>query len=733
MIFAWSFTLQWTPLSIVAGVCMVVAGALLSFLAWKRSGFVRSVGVLEGLRLLVITLVAVTLNQPEWLEQYFPQEQPTLVVLGDASRSMETRDVIDPENPSSPPTSRRESIEPMLKKDVWESLSTKLDVVFERFSSSLVDSAEGTDLNAALSGVLRKHPNLRGVVLLSDGDWNLGDPPARAAGRLRAKNVPVFVVGAGSESRLPDIELTRLDAPTFGVTSKPIRIPFVIESALPRDYKTTVTLKPSSGKVVTKEVLVPAMGRLEDVIVWKPEETGDFTLTMNVPLNERELIRENNERTVPINIREESLKVLLVEGFPRWEYRYLRNALNRDPGVDVSCLLFHPGLSKVGGGQGYIKSFPATLEELAKFDVVFLGDVGLGNDQLTAEQCRLIKGLVKSQAGGLILMPGLRGRHLSLSDTELDELYPVVLDQVQPRGWGSRIPVQFELTETGRRSLLTKLEDGEDANARVWESLPGFQWYSAVVRAKAGTEVLAHHKTDWNKFGRTPLLVTKTFGTGKILFMGTDGAWRWREGVEDKYHYRFWGQVIRWMAYQRSMAQGELMRLFYSPDRPQTDHAVTLNANVMSSSGELLQAGAAIVQIVAPSGKTESVRLMPSGDEWGLFSSAFTPQEHGQYQLTLTCNENQSSLETTLFVQGVSRERLGQPARFDVLEEITSISGGRMSHTDEIRNLLDEIASLPEPEPLVRRLRLWCHPIWAGFLVLTLGIFWTGRKMTGAI
>jgi len=73
------------------------------------------------------------------------------------------------------------------------------------------------------------------------------------------------------------------------------------------------------------------------------------------------------------------------------------------------------------------------------------------------------------------------------------------------------------------------------------------------------------------------------------------------------------------------------------------------------------------VQIIAPSGKTESVRLTPSGDEWGLFSSAFTPQEHGQYQLTLTCNENQSSLETTLFVQGVSRERLGQPARFDVL------------------------------------------------------------------
>ena len=58
--------------------------------------------------------------------------------------------------------------------------------------------------------------------------------------------------------------------------------------------------------------------------------------------------------------------------------------------------------------------------------------------------------------------------------------------------------------------------------------------------------------------------VTKTYGTGKVLFMGTDSAWRWREGVEDRYHYRFWGQVARWMAYQRTMAQGQSMRLFFT-------------------------------------------------------------------------------------------------------------------------------------------------------------------------
>ena len=142
------------------------------------------------------------------------------------------------------------------------------------------------------------------------------------------------------------------------------------------------------------------------------------------------------------------------------------------------------------------------------------------------------------------------------------------MDSSQPGGWGSRIANHFELTELGRRSLLTKLADTQDDNVEVWEGLPGFQWYAPVLRAKAGTDVLCVHKDASNQFGRLPLLVTRTFGAGKVLFMGTDGAWRWRKGVEDKYHYRFWGQVVRWMAYQRNMAKGETMRLYYVPDQP---------------------------------------------------------------------------------------------------------------------------------------------------------------------
>ena len=82
-------------------------------------------------------------------------------------------------------------------------------------------------------------------------------------------------------------------------------------------------------------------------------------------------------------------------------------------------MLYHPKLKGVGGGKDYIKEFPQTLDELSKFDVIFLGDVGVGDGQLTMEDCRRIKGLVENQATGLILMPGFRGRQLSLVETEL--------------------------------------------------------------------------------------------------------------------------------------------------------------------------------------------------------------------------------------------------------------------------------------------------------------------------
>jgi hypothetical protein len=719
-----------TPASIALAAIVVAVTAVLCYFAWRRSGFRSSFGLLELTRLAIVLLAAIMFNQPEWIEEYRPEEQPTVAVLWDASASMTTRDAVPPGG--STPLSRREAIAPLVEPAAWSALQSRWNVVTASIAES--QPGRGTDLFDPLAQAPDKFKNLLGVVLISDGDWNEGRPPVQAASQLRLKSVPVFTIPVGSRTRLPDVELLSLDAPTFGIAGKAVRIPFTIESALPRDYVTTVTLKTSDGEQLTREVRIAAMGRTSDAVNWKPKSTGDFTLTLEVPKHADETLPDNNRLTAPISIREEKLKVLVVESYPRWEYRYLRNALSRDPGVEVACLLFHPGLSKVGGGnKDYIKEFPSGLDELSKFDVVFLGDVGLDDGQLTQEQCRLLKGLVEHQASGLVFMPGWQGRQATLLETELGDLCPVLFDPAQPGGWGSRTPGHFELTESGRRSLLTKLADTQDDNMEVWEDLPGFQWYAAVLRAKAGSDVLAVHKDVSNEHGRLPLLATRTYGAGKVLFMGTDGAWRWRKGVEDKYHYRFWGQVVRWMAYQRNMAKGETMRLFFTPDQPQLRQALALHAHVMDRSGEPLAKGDATAKIVAPSGKSEVVRFVSGGDEWGVFHGRFTAEEPGQHEVTLRCEQTGATLETTFFVQGAAVERVGKPARPEVLEEIARVTRGKVLDPSKRDELVQLLSDLPEPPLEVRRVQLWSHPVYAGLLIFLLGAFWVGRKTIGLI
>jgi len=728
-----SLSFDGSPAMMIFGGSAVLVTGLLGLIAWRRGGYNKRTAFLELLRLLIVVLVAVTLLKPEWRQWFEPVQKPELIILYDRSDSMITKDVVDPAAPAKAPLSRAVAMAGFLNPDAWSGVDDHLDIVFEPFSSNLEPAESASDINAALGALSDAHPTLSGVVLLSDGDWNAGDSPVRAAASLGVRNVPVFAVPVGSETRLPDIELLSLDAPTFGVVGKPLRIPFAVESALTEDWTATVELTTTGGETLSRQIVVPSMSRLDDAFTWQPGIAGEVTLKLTLPSAPGEFNTVNNTLEAPIEIRDEQLKVLVIESFPRWEYRYLRNALERDPGVEVNCLLFHPDLEMIGGGRGYLEEFPAE-DRLTSYDVIVLGDVGIGDGQLSADECAEIRRMVQSQAAGLVFLPGFRGGHASLLRSALGELYPVVLDEAQARGWGSPVPGQFQLTEVGAGSLLTRLEEGDGANQRVWEKLPGFQWYAAALRPKAGSEVLATHSSESSRFGRIPLIVTRTFGTGKILFMGTDGAWRWRKGVEDKYHYRFWGQVARWMAYQRNMSEGELLRLFYSPDRPKAGGVVTLNVNAISAGGEPLQQATVIAQLVSPSGKTQSLRLASAGGEaWGLFSGNFTPLEGGSYQVIVTCSETAASLEASLSVQGASREKVGRPVRRDVLEEIARLSGGRIMPGVDIDAVVAAVSAMPAPEPREHRLPIWSHPAWAGLVLLLLGVFWTGRKMAGVI
>jgi len=451
-----------------------------------------------------------------------------------------------------------------------------------------------------------------------------------------------------------------------------------------------------------------------------------------LPREPDEALPENNEQAFRIAVRLETLKVLVVDSLPRWEYRYLRNALERDPGVEMNCILFHPGMS-AGGGRNYLPSFPGTKEALSRYDVIFLGDVGIGQNDLTEKDAELIKGLVEQQASGLVFLPGRRGRQQTLLKSPLQDLLPVVLDPTRPEGTGMQNESALLLSTVGKSHLLTRFDTDADRNEEIWRYLPGFYWSAAVEKSRPGSEVIAVHSALRNSWGRTPLLVTRSFGSGKVLFMGTDSAWRWRRGVEDKFHYRFWSQVVRWMAHQRHLAEKEGIRLSYSPETPQAGDMIFLQTTVLDASGFPIEQGPVVGKITSPSGRSERVEFGPLDGGWGVFKGNFSPQEGGRYKVSVAAEKHGRTLDTEILVNQPQREKVGQPINLEILREITGITEGASGTVDSLEQLVRRISLLPEAKLIELRTRLWCDPWWGGLILTLLAVYWAGRKLAGMV
>lgn len=717
---------------------LVLAGTVwLCWTGWKRNPRPLTF-VLECLRLLIVAVVLFLLARPEWVTSYVSGRQPEVVVLWDDSQSMTTQDV---ERGKTSLIGRNEQVREILDSRFWEPLEEKNKVRVISFSSpektpsGEISPMSGTDIAKALENVLAQSGNLRTVVLLSDGDNTSGKPPASLAQKYRNKWVPIYTVPIGSEVSLPDIAVEGVRAPAYGIVGESVQIPFSIRNTLGREVNTTVTLRSESGETRTKDIKLPAYGDFTDTILWRINREGDDKLELFVPVLPGERAEKNNRVVFPLSGRRESIQVLVIDSEPRWEYRFIRNALFRDPGVTVHTLLFHPSLQTMGQGEGYLNKFPEKLEDLSKYDVIFIGDVGMGRNGLTEKQAELLKGLVESQASGVVFLPGSRGNQESLVKGPLGDLMPVILQEGQKEGVTESTPSPLLLTPEGRTSLLTSLANSEAENAEVWRSLPGFYWHAPVERAKAGSLVLATHPTKRNRYGKIPLLVTKMSGAGKVLYMGTDSAWRWRKGVEDLYHYRFWGQVARWMSYQRNMAAGDRIRVYPDQERPGVGASVLLTAAVADSHGAPLKDGKVVAEATAPDGSLrETIELKSDGTTWGVYTGYLKIDRPGEWKLKVyNVEEPDKAVTLTLYTAGETVEKVGRVARPDLLKELADISRGRQVRVEELNSLVQDITLLPAPRPVEVRYLLWCHWLSGAFLLGLMCLFWVGRKWNGTV
>jgi uncharacterized membrane protein len=539
-------------------------------------------------------------------------------------------------------------------------------------------------------------------------------------------------VTVGRSTPLPDLAIENVSPPSYALQGEQISVPFEIHNSLNRGVETEIQLLEAGVVMTRKKIFIPNQRTFQDSVVWSPQSPGAKEMELRIDVESDETLPDNNQASFDIEVRKDTLNVLVVDSLPRWEYRYLRNALERDPGVNLHCLLFHP---RIGPGEGrfYLSSFPGSKELLGRYDVVFLGDVGVGAGELTTNDAELLKGLVEQQASGLVLIPGRRGRLATLLGSPLEELLPVQIDVESPQGAPLQNEARLLLTRKGSNHWLTRFESEETRNEELWKLLPGFYWSAAVVKSRPGSEVLAVHSLLRNSWGRLPILVTRPFGNGKVLFMGTDSAWRWRRGVEDKYHYRLWSQVVRWMSHQRHLSEEEGIRLAFTPESPVAGDKIYLQATVLDRSGYPIQEGTVSGTFVDPSGNAETVAFSKVEGGWGVFQAELDLEMGGTHRIDLNSVEEDRRMSTELEVAWPSLEKVGRPVNARTLAELAQLTGGTSGSIGDLDSLVGRIALLPEPRPLEKRIRIWSNPWWGGLLLALLSLYWIGRKAAGMV
>src|SRR5207302_5610877 len=124
---------------------------------------------------------------------------------------------------------------------------------------------------------------------------------------------------------------------------------------------------------------------------------------------------DNNRIERTIFVRDAKLiKVLYVEGYPRYEFRFLKHLLERESEkekgnktIDLKVLLLDADSDYASEDKSALADFP-TREELNAYDVLILGDVDPKDPKLGDRRLQYVADFVRERGGGLLLIAGPR-------------------------------------------------------------------------------------------------------------------------------------------------------------------------------------------------------------------------------------------------------------------------------------------------------------------------------------
>src|SRR5262245_30822898 len=343
-----------------------------------------------------------------------------------------------------------------------EELSRRFDVRYYSFARDVtrlgIDPARpdlpeppnpggpSTDTGNALHHVVEdaSDRDLAGILLFSDGQNTGGRSPIEEARQFATKNAPLFTFPVGSSQLLQDVRIA--DIFTTGLVSvgDTARVAVTIESTGFDNRPVKVELRENDKVLDTKDLVLRGAEQQQIELTYKAEKAGGHSRDVRVSEQPEapEYLRAKNKDIAFVRVSEEKLKVLYVEGLPRWDFRFLKNAMKRDHGLGGLAakepdILLETEWRRLAD-PARAAALPRKLDQLAEYHTIILGDVS--PQLLDPGFVDLLDKAVRERGVGLIVAAGSQAMP-HLHSEKLRKLLPVLLvERVDREGKKYRPP-----------------------------------------------------------------------------------------------------------------------------------------------------------------------------------------------------------------------------------------------------------------------------------------------------
>ena len=563
---------------------------------------------------------------------------------------------------------------------------------------------------------------IAGIVLFSDGQNTGGRSPAEAARAAAQVGAPIFPVAIGSPKRLQDVSI--VDLYTTGQVSigDTVRVAVTLESHGFNKRLVKVELKDGDKVLDTKELVLLGTEQQQTELIFEAKEAGDKYLTVNVPAfaEEAEELRANNSDLAFVRVSDEKLKVLLIDGLPRWDFRFLKNDIRRDNGIkgrtgeepEVLVEAEWRRMSK----EDQAAKLPSTAKELAEYHTIVIGDAS--PDILHDDFRKALIEAVRDKGVGLIIEAGPRFMP-QMYDREFQSLLPVVLKNNSANGIEAPAykPFKIEITPEGLLHESLRLHDDPGRNAQVWSQMPTYFWVSAVERPSAAAIVLARNPSLENRWGKQPLIAYQFAGKGKVAFLGMDATFLWRQNVGDRFFYKFWGQMLRFVGRTDDGSDKKESRIAVHPVRVQPGESAEIELFAFTADNQPRTDATMKVSTLGPAG-SQMVELVADKFLKGRFTGKFSPKETGEHQVLYQPNDSPKTIEGKLRVMPSSEELRDPNLNRPLLETLASTTGGKVISIAELSSLPELFKGEPMLIEVHREASIWDN--WFTLLLITL-------------